>query len=343
VTGSTPILVTGAAGFIGAAVSIRLIEAGERVIGVDNFNPYYDTDLKTYRAEQIARHGTADQFRMIKADISEPDLFPALLNGPDAPRRIVHLAAQAGVRASLDTPRTYIRSNIDGFLNVLEAARFSDRLEHVIYASSSSVYGGNTKTPFAPEDRVDDPVSLYAATKRSNELMARVYADLFALPLTGLRFFTVYGPMGRPDMAPWMFMQAALAGQPIRVYGDGEQERDFTYIDDIVEGVLGALNTPPQHDQIISAGRALGTGQLANRLYNLGNNTPVTVNTFIATMERVIGQPIARQPVARQPGDVMRTCADITASQADFGFAPRIDLEEGLSRFHRWFRDWKAR
>ena len=315
------VLVTGAAGFIGYHTAEALLARGEEVVGIDDLNPYYDVKLKHAR---LARLNGRKGFRFIEGDIAEEATFDGL-----SPERIVHLAAQAGVRYSLQNPRAYIRANLMGHLNVLEAARgMGEGLKHLVYASSSSVYGGNEKAPFSETDAVEKPVSLYAATKRSDELISHSYSHLYGIPQTGLRFFTVYGPWGRPDMAYWLFTEALLSGRPIDVFAGGVLTRDFTYVDDIVAGILKVLDAPPER----------GT----NRVYNIGNSNPVSVNDFIATLERLTGRTATRNELPMQPGDVRATHADASALERDHGFRPSTPLEQGLGHFVDWFRSWNG-
>jgi UDP-glucuronate 4-epimerase len=308
------VLVTGAAGFIGFHVSTALLRRGERVIGVDNLNDYYDVTLKEARLAELRR---LPGFAFHRLELAERGALQALLERHPDTDRIIHLAAQAGVRYSLTNPHAYIGSNIQGHLEVLEACRALPRLKHLVYASSSSVYGGNTKLPFSVADRVDTPHSLYAATKKADELMSYCYAHLYRLPTTGLRFFTVYGPWGRPDMAAWLFTDAILAGKPIQVFNHGDMRRDFTFIDDIVAGVLAA------HDRI---------DRFGYRVWNLGSDRPVRLDAMITAIARVVGKEprIRRQPM--QPGDVDRTWADLTRSRAELGYQPSTPFEDGLSR-----------
>ncbi|MEQ8387382.1 MAG: NAD-dependent epimerase/dehydratase family protein [Alphaproteobacteria bacterium] len=321
------ILVTGAAGFIGAHVCRALQERGADVVGIDNLNPYYDVGLKKARLEKLA---AGPHFRFLERDISDRALIDELAREHPAVHTIVHLAAQAGVRYSLQNPFSYVDSNVTGHLVLLELARRLDRLDHLIYASSSSVYGGNTKIPFSVEDRVDTPVSMYAATKRMTELMSHTYAHLFDIPATGFRFFTVYGPWGRPDMAAFLFTRAILAGEPIRVFNHGRMKRDFTYIDDIVAGVLAVLDKPPQSID----------GGAPQRVYNLGNHRSEDLMHFIEVLESALGRKAEKIFEPLQPGDVPETFADIEASRRDFGFDPRTTIEDGLPRFVAWYRDY---
>lgn len=315
-------LVTGAAGFIGFHVSRALTAAGEPVIGIDNLNDYYDPALKYGR---LALMENEPLFRFREVDIADMEALKACVSG-EKPKRIIHLAAQAGVRYSIDHPHAYGHSNLTGHLNMLELARHTDGLEHMAYASSSSIYGGRTDLPFREEDRADEPVSLYAATKKANELMSHTYAHLYGIPLTGLRFFTVYGPWGRPDMAYWSFTRKILAGEPIDVFNHGDMLRDFTYIDDIVDGVLR-----------ISRNGFVGEG-VPHSVYNIGNNRPERLDDFISIIERHTGMRAIRNNLPMQPGDVPATYADITAIRRDHGFEPATGLDEGLGRFIGWYR-----
>lgn len=319
-----PVLVTGAAGFIGHAVSHRLIERGETVIGVDNLNDYYDPALKDAR---LSTFNGRREFIFERMDIADSERIAALA-ARHGIARVVHLAAQAGVRYSIDNPFAYQRSNLAGHLSILEACRRAPGFEHLVYASSSSVYGDKPmgSDGFTEEERVDHPVSLYAATKRSCELMSQSYAHLYALPQTGLRFFTVYGPWGRPDMAYFGFTQKILRGDPIEVYGEGRMARDFTYIDDIVDGIVGALdNPPPPHE---------------NRLLNIGDSCPVGLMEMIETLERAIGREAVKVMRPMQPGDVTATYADVSKLHALTGYKPKVMLNEGLARFADWYRDF---
>ena len=321
------VLVTGAAGFIGMNVSLALMARGENVVGIDNVNDYYDVSLKEAR---LARLIANDQFSFVRADICDAQALAEA--GQDADR-IVHLAAQAGVRYSLENPGAYIQANIVGHMNVIELARAKgDDLKHLVYASSSSVYGGNTKLPFSVEDQVDNPVSLYAATKKSDELMSHSYSSTYGIPQTGLRFFTVYGPWGRPDMSLYIFTRKILAGDPIPVFNHGEMQRDFTYIDDIVAGVLAALDNPPPRE---------GDG-VPHRVYNLGNNKSEPLMRFIGLIEEALGEKAEIDFQPMQPGDVPATYADIEASQRDLDFEPRVPIDEGIPRFVAWYREFHA-
>ena len=318
------ILVTGAAGFIGFHVTNALLDRGEDVVGIDSLNKYYDPKLKSGRLELLEKR---KGFRFVFADIGRFQVLEAAAHN-DLPRidRIVHLAAQAGVRHSIDHPQDYLQSNYAGHLNVLELARRVSNLKHLVYASSSSVYGGSTAIPFALDNPVDQPTSLYAATKRANELASISYAGLYRIPQTGLRFFTVYGPWGRPDMAYYRFTADIFAGRPIPVYGDGSQSRDFTYVDDIVAGVIGALDRPPT------------SNTSPHRLFNLGNDKPNTLNRLIEVIEAACGKKAVRDVQPVQPADVPATWADISESRRDLDFAPKTALEEGIPRFVAWYR-----
>ena len=318
-------LVTGAAGFIGYHVSDALLARGDAVIGVDNLNDYYSVQLKESRLARLKRHPA---FRFVHADIAEREAFAAALPDKAAIKAVVHMAAQAGVRYSLDHPDVYVRTNVVGQLSVLELCRLLPALKHLVYASTSSVYGGNRKLPFAEDDRVDDPVSLYAATKKSAELMSHVYARLYGIPTTGLRFFTVYGPWGRPDMSAYLFTEAIFAGRPIKLFNSGDMRRDFTYVDDIVDGVLRVLDGPP-----VARGDAP-----PERLYNIGNHHPECLTRYVAVLEAAIGKKAIIELAPMQPGDVKETYADITAIQRDFGFQPRTGIEDGIPRFVAWFK-----
>lgn len=320
------VLVTGAAGFIGYHVSRALLARGERVVGLDNLNTYYDVRLKQARLAQLTANAA---FRFEQRDIAAPGAVASLLAGTDGIDRVIHLAAQAGVRYSLEHPEAYIEANIVGHFNVMEACRRTPGLKHLVYASSSSVYGGNTELPFSVRDKVDRPVSLYAATKAADELMTHCYSHLYRLPATGLRFFTVYGPWGRPDMSAYIFTKAILEGKPIRVFNHGDMKRDFTYIDDIVAGVVAALDRPPPDD-----------GTAPHRRYNLGNHRAEELMRFIAVIERATNRKAAIEFEDLQPGDVKETYADIADSTRDLGFQPRTAIDIGVPNFVDWFRKY---
>ena len=321
------IIVTGVAGFIGSQVAAQLIQSGQTVIGVDNLNDYYDPALKQARLDRLSGH---NGFTFRRMDISERDQTESLaVEFPDV-TEIVHLAAQAGVRYSLENPFAYVQTNVMGHLCMMELARRLSKLRHFVYASSSSVYGGNTELPFSVDQRVDRPVSLYAATKRSDELMTHCYAHLFGLPSTGLRFFTVYGPWGRPDMSAFIFTKAIFEGRPIRIFNNGDMRRDFTYIDDIVAGVLAVIDNPPEATE----------GVLPNRVYNLGNHRSEPLMRFVELIEEACGREAIREFAEMQPGDVKETYADIGPAQRDLGFEPRVSIEEGIPRFVSWYRDY---
>jgi UDP-glucuronate 4-epimerase len=320
------ILLTGTAGFIGFHVAKALLERDERVVGIDNLNDYYDVRLKKARLDQLCAH---PQFLFEKLDVaSREDVFALLSRHKDL-RSVIHLAAQAGVRRSLEDPYVYVEANVMGTLVILEAARRIEGLRGIVYASSSSVYGANKKMPFSTEDRVDLPVSLYAATKRSSELMAQTYSHLYGLPATGLRYFTVYGPWGRPDMAAYLFTKAILAGEPIKVFNEGRMARDFTYIDDIVAGTIAAHERLPAADS-----------QALHRVYNLGNHRPEKLTDFIAVVERALGRKARRVLLPLQPGDVPESFADIEASRRDLGFDPKTTIETGIARFVEWYKEF---
>ena len=330
------VLVTGAAGFIGYHLSKRLLEKGCRVTGIDNLNPYYDVSLKKARLERLTPF---EKFSFLKIDISDKEGMEKIFNRThfDA---VVNLAAQAGVRYSLTNPKSYIDTNISGFLNVLECCRHSD-VGHLVFASSSSVYGANTKMPFSVHHNVDHPVSLYAASKKANELMSHTYAHLFGLPSTGLRFFTVYGPWGRPDMALFLFTKAILEEKPIRVFNHGKMQRDFTYIDDIIEGVVRVMGSPPEPDPTWNGHDPdPGTSSAKYKIYNIGNNNPVELMEFIATIEKALGTKAKKEFLDLQPGDVVATYADIDDLKKDFGFSPRTSIETGIKRFITWFKEY---
>jgi len=330
------ILVTGAAGFIGFHLSRRLLERGDEVAGVDNLNPYYDVTLKEARLSLLEKN---DAFRFIRADIADRKAMAALF---EAERFdiVVNLAAQAGVRYSLENPHVYVESNLVGFTNVLEGCRHR-HVQHLVFASSSSVYGANTRMPFSVHDNVDHPLSLYAATKKANELMAHTYASLYGLPCTGLRFFTVYGPWGRPDMALFLFTRAILEGRPIDVFNEGRMERDFTYIDDIVEGVSRIMERIPAPDASWNGARPDPSISFAPyRIYNIGNNQPVNLMDFIAILEGRLVRKAKKRFLPMQAGDVPATFADVDDLMADADFKPATPIEEGIGRFVAWYRDY---
>ncbi|MCE3223388.1 MAG: lpsL [Nitrospira sp.] len=330
------ILVTGAAGFIGSHVARRLLDRGDAVLGLDNLNDYYDVRLKEARLTKLLPHS---RFQFTKMDLSDrPGMVELFEQEPI--RRVVHLAAQAGVRYSLVNPHAYTASNIEGFLNILEGCRHH-KIEHLVYASTSSVYGGHTQMPFSVHDNVDHPVSLYAATKKANELMAHCYAHLYRFPITGLRFFTVYGPWGRPDMALFLFTKAILEGKPIDVFNHGKMQRDFTYIDDIVEGVLRTLDRPAQSDPNWSSDKPdPGSSSAPYRLYNIGNHQPVELLRFIEVLEHTLGKQAEKNFLPLQPGDVPATYADVADLMRDTGFQPATSIETGIARFVEWYRDY---
>jgi UDP-glucuronate 4-epimerase len=330
------ILVTGAAGFIGSHLSKRLLERGDEVVGLDNLNDYYDVSLKQARLAQLQ---AKDGFRFVQLDLADREGMVSLF-AAERFDRVVNLAAQAGVRYSLINPHAYVDSNLTGFMNILEGCRHNE-VEHLVYASSSSVYGANTSMPFSVHDNVDHPVSLYAASKKANELMAHTYAHLYRLPVTGLRFFTVYGPWGRPDMALFLFTKAILAGEPIDVFNYGKMRRDFTYVDDIVEGVMRTLDniaTPdPDWD---GAQPDPGTSSAPSRLYNIGNNNPVELMDLIGTLEQALGRTAEKNLLPIQPGDVPATYADVDDLMRDVGFKPSTPIKEGVERFVAWYREY---
>ena len=330
------VLVTGAAGFIGMHVAQRLLERGDEVVGVDNLNAYYDVALKQARLDLLAQHSG---FRFVRLDIADTDAVGKLFHR-EGFQRVVHLAAQAGVRYSLDNPQVYVQSNLVGFVNVLEGCRYGT-VEHLVYASSSSIYGGNKKMPFSEHDNVDHPISLYAATKRSNELMAHTYSHLFGLPTTGLRFFTVYGPWGRPDMSYFKFTKAILEGRPIEVFNHGKMQRDLTYVDDIVEGVVRVLDRPPRAQPDFDAMHPDPASSSAPfRIYNIGSHRPVDLMTFINVLERALGREAEKELLPLQDGDVVATYAQTEALQAAIGFVPVTSITEGIGRFVDWYRSY---
>ena len=330
------ILVTGAAGFIGFHLCRKLLATGRNVVGIDNLNPYYEVRLKEDRLRLLEEDRSFRFFRLDIADREDlADLFAR-----EEPPVVVHLAAQAGVRYSLTNPYAYLDSNLLGFLNILEGCRHH-RVSHLVYASSSSVYGGNTRLPFSVHHNVDHPVSLYAATKKANELMAHSYAALYGIPCTGLRFFTVYGPWGRPDMALFLFTRAILAGEPIDVYNEGRMERDFTYIDDIIEGVFRIMARPPDPDPSWNGGNPDPARSFAPyRLYNIGNHQPVALLDFIAALEKNLGKKAKMRFLPMQPGDVPATCADVEDLAAAVGFSPATTIATGIARFVEWYKKY---
>ena len=332
-----PLLVTGAAGFIGAAVVEQLLQRGEQVVGIDNLNSYYNPALKRARLERLQQLPDAGtQFRFMQMDVENGVAMAALFSS-QRPRAVVHLAAQAGVRYSLENPAAYIQSNLVGFGHILEGCRHHG-VEHLVYASSSSVYGGNRAMPFSEQHAVNHPVSLYAATKKANELMAHTYSHLYGLPATGLRFFTVYGPWGRPDMAPMLFARAILAGEPIRVFNHGRMQRDFTYIDDIVEGVIRCLDQPATADPLFDPLQPNpATAAVPHRVFNIGNAQPTELLRFIEVLEQSLGRQAIQDLQLMQPGDVVATAADTSALEAWVGFRPSTSIEEGVEAFARWY------
>jgi len=327
-------LVTGAAGFIGMYTSKRLLEAGHEVIGLDNLNDYYDVRLKDYRLEQLTPF---DDFTFVKMDLADRDGIAELFKQQQF-QRVIHLAAQAGVRYSIENPMAYVDSNLVGMMTILEGCRHN-KVEHLVYASSSSVYGMNPKIPFATSDGVNHPVSLYAATKKSNELMAHSYSHLYGIATTGLRFFTVYGPAGRPDMAPWLFTDAILKSEPIKVFNHGKMQRDFTYIDDIVEGVIRIQDVVPTATPGWK-GVDPSMSHAPYRIYNIGNNQPIELATFIGAIEKACDKKAEKIMLPMQAGDVTRTFADIDSLTQVVGFKPDTSIEDGMNKFVTWFKSW---
>ena len=321
------ILVTGAAGFIGHQTTLRLLARGDTVIGVDNLNDYYDVSLKEARLQDIAKHPQASNFKFIKLDLADTSATEALFKA-EQPERVIHLAAQAGVRYSLQNPHAYVQSNLVAFTNILEGCRHN-KVAHLVYASSSSVYGGNTKLPFSEQDTVDHPVSLYAATKKANELMAHTYSHLYGVPTTGLRFFTVYGPWGRPDMSPFLFADAILSNKPIKVFNHGDMMRDFTYIDDIVEGVVRVADKPATPK---------ANSSVPYRVLNIGNNQPERLMDFIGILENAFGKVAQKEFLPMQDGDVKATYADTSALESWVGFKPYTPLKDGIAKFADWYK-----
>src|SRR6185312_10458799 len=330
------ILVTGAAGFIGSALGVRLLARGDQVLGIDNLNDYYDVALKEARLDRLTQHPS---FKFAKLGIEDRPALERVFT-EFQPARVVNLAAQAGVRYSIENPYAYVESNLVGFINILEACRHG-RVEHLVYASSSSVYGANRELPFSVRDPVDHPVSLYAATKKANELMAHTYSHLYALPTTGLRFFTVYGPWGRPDMALFLFTRKILAGEPIPVFNHGHHTRDFTYVDDIVEGVIRVLDRVPQGDPDFDPLHPTPeTSGAPYRVYNIGNHRPVQLSRYIEVLEDALGRNAEKNLLPLQPGDVPDTYADVAELARDTGYSPSTPVEEGVRRFVAWYRDF---
>jgi UDP-glucuronate 4-epimerase len=331
-----PILVTGAAGFIGFHVARKLLSQGRHVVGADSMTPYYDPALKEARRAELA---TSNRFEFVKLDLSDRAATAALF-GEHKFRHVIHLAAQAGVRHSISHPEAYVDANLQGFANVLEGCRHNG-CEHLIFASSSSVYGANTRLPFRASDNVDHPISMYAASKKANELMAHSYAHLFRLPVTGLRFFTVYGPWGRPDMAMWIFAQAILAGKPITLFNYGNMRRDFTYVDDVVESVVRLIARPAAPDPQWSGDDPdPATSSAPYRIYNIGNNKPVELQHVVAELEKCLGKKAERELMPMQPGDVPETYADVDDLMRDVGFRPSTPVETGIRNFVEWYREY---
>lgn len=323
------LLITGAAGFIGAATAKKALDQGYRVLGIDNFNPYYDTHLKRARLDSIKNN---PNFIFKEIDITDKIALEKLWADHGPFTKVIHLAAQPGVRYSIENPYEYVRTNVMGHLTILEMCRHTNNFEHLVYASSSSVYGANAKLPFSTTDAVETPISLYAATKRSDELMSYTYAHLYQIPQTGLRFFTVYGPWGRPDMAPFIFARAILAGEKLPVFNNGNMRRDFTFIDDIVFGILGALDRPPPHDEVSPPHRVL----------NIGNSRSEKLLDFIAEIESALGRKANLEFLPMQPGDVQETYADISETSALTGFSPSTPIHEGVPKFIEWYKNYYA-
>lgn len=327
------VLVTGVAGFIGFSLATRLLARGDEVIGVDIVNDYYDVSLKEARLSALSDQA-GGRFTFLRTDFADYAALVTALDGLEFDR-IVHLGAQAGVRYSIENPHAYVQSNLVGHLNLLEVARHR-QVEHMVYASSSSVYGGNEKLPFSVDDRVDHPLSLYAATKKADELMSETYAHLYRLPLTGLRFFTVYGPWGRPDMMMWLFTKAILEGQPIQLFNNGDMYRDFTYIDDIMAGVIACLDNPPPDDGLVKAGGSVKP----HRLYNIGNHRSEHLMKVVDILEQELGRKAEKVMLPMQPGDARQSFADIDAIQQDLGYQPSTSIERGVPNFLRWYKDY---
>jgi UDP-glucuronate 4-epimerase len=331
------ILVTGAAGFIGAHCVLRLLRDGHQVIGLDNFNDYYDPQLKHDRVRWVQEQ--VGPFQLATIDLADASAIDTLF-AREQPQVVINLAAQAGVRYSLENPRAYLDSNLNGFLNILESCR-RHPVQHLVYASSSSVYGANQHTPYSVRDGVDHPLSLYAATKKANELMAHSYSHLFGIPCTGLRFFTVYGPWGRPDMSPIQFARAINEGTPLKLFNHGQHQRDFTYIDDIIESIARLIDRAPQANPQWNREQPDPASSMAPwRIYNIGGQHPVELKTYLALMEKHLGKKAQVELLPLQPGDVLNTCADASDLARATGFQPRIELDEGLGRFVAWFRDY---
>ncbi len=332
------VLLTGAAGFIGMHCAERLLARGDEVVGVDNLSAYYDVKLKEERLARLSPHRG---FRFVRLDISDREAMERLF-AAERPQRVLHLAAQVGVRHSLVDPHAYVQANLVGFANLLEGCRAA-KIEHLVFASSSSVYGINGRLPFSVRDNVDHPVSLYGATKKANELMAHAYSHLFSLPATGLRFFTVYGPWGRPDMAPMLFARAILGGRPIDVFNEGRMRRDFTYVDDIVEGVVRVLDRAPGGEPKFDPSRPdPGSSSAPWKIYNIGNHDPVELLRFIEVLEKALGREAKKNLLPIQPGDVAETFADVESLETEFGFRPKTPIAEGVRRFVDWYRSWTS-
>jgi len=330
------ILVAGAAGFIGFHVAERLLSEGRKVVGIDSLNDYYDPNLKEARLDVLKQHAN---FTFVKLDLAGREATKSLFAQHHFPV-VIHLAAQAGVRYSLQNPHAYVDANIQGFINLLEGCRHND-CRHLLFASSSSVYGANTKLPFSVQDNVDHPISLYAASKKANELMAHAYSHLYRLPATGLRFFTVYGPWGRPDMAMFIFAKAILEGKPIKLFNHGNMRRDFTYVDDVVEAIIRLVERPPQgNPEWSGAGPDPSTSTAPWKIYNIGNNRPEELMHVVAVLEKEFGRAAIKEMLPMQPGDVPATYADVDDLARDAGFKPATSIEEGIARFSKWFREY---
>ncbi|MGC4062615.1 MAG: NAD-dependent epimerase [Aquabacterium sp.] len=333
------VLVTGAAGFIGMHTALQLLNRGDEVVGIDSLNDYYDPQLKRDRLAEIARHPHAGKFTFMQMDVADTPAIDTLFKQAGF-ERVIHLAAQAGVRYSLQNPHAYAQSNLVGFVNILEGCRHHG-VRHLVYASSSSVYGGNAKMPFAESDAVDHPVSLYAATKKANELMAHTYSHLYGLPTTGLRFFTVYGPWGRPDMAPMLFARAILAGESIKVFNHGQMKRDFTYIDDIVAGIVATTDRIPEPDAAFDRTQPDASSSWAPyRVFNIGHSEPVELLTFIGALENALGKTAVKDMQPMQPGDVVATYAETHRLEAWTGVHPQVPITEGIGHFVNWYRHY---